>query len=237
MGKTLLHLFIFLLVMSPLFQKNMIGSELEDIVDIVTHHDLEIDEWQVTIKEKMPLPEAEEVIKKLDSTDAMIKKEDKHRVGYSLTDRHKNSDLVETYDIILPQHSNGEAEVIAVLKAGVWNEEVEENYRQWQHLMLSDIFKKDYRSYTCLITEFNAIITNDHLLNYIMEKLEIQHFQTQNDTTEKSMLESIYYGYTPLWNQKVNGMDKPTNIQLAVTKNDVGARKFIIGTPILINEY
>lgn len=237
MGKTILHLFIFSLLISPSFEKNITVNELEDIVDIVNHHELEIDEWQVTIKEKIPLPDAKKIMNKLDGTESIVKEEDKHRVSYSMINRHMDSHLVETYDIILPQHSTGEAEVIAVLKAEVWNEEVEENYRQWQHLMLSEVFTKDYRSYTCLMTEFNAIITNDHLLNYIMEKLEIQHFQTQNDTNKNSTLESIYYGYTPLWNQKVNGMDKPTNIQMAVTKNDIGARKFIIGTPILINEY
>src|SRR5699024_12270572 len=75
------------------------------------------------------------------------------------------------------------------------------------------------------------------VLNYISKELEIKHEQTQIDNHEKSALDKIIYGYTPLWSQKINIMNNPTNVQIAVTSNEKGMVNFTVGTPILINEY
>src|SRR5699024_11268492 len=87
---------------------------------------------------------------------------------------------------------------------------------------MNDIFTPSARIYTCLTTEFNGIINADYVLNYISKELEIKHEQTQIDNHEKSALDKIIYGYTPLWSQKINIMNNPTNVQIAVTSNEKG---------------
>lgn len=211
-------------------------GEVEDLVHIMKNNNLKIDEWQVTIKEKVERDKKQDIINNIKENGNYTRKERENSVLYTFEDSHIYSESVETYNVLISKNKSDDIEIIAEFKGYTWNEKLNTNYEKWLRKM-NDIFTPSARIYTCLTTEFNGIINADYVLNYISKELEIKHEQTQIDNHEKSALDKIIYGYTPLWSQKINIMNNPTNVQIAVTSNEKGMVKFTVGTPILINEY
>lgn len=232
---------IVLALMTAILSGSMTGGkitqgEVEDLVHIMKNNNLKIDEWQVTIKEKVERDKKQDIINNIKENGNYTRKERENSVLYTFEDSHIYSESVETYNVLISKNKSDDIEIIAEFKGYTWNEKLNTNYEKWLRKM-NDIFTPSARIYTCLTTEFNGIINADYVLNYISKELEIKHEQTQIDNHEKSALDKIIYGYTPLWSQKINIMNNPTNVQIAVTSNEKGMVKFTVGTPILINEY
>ena len=232
---------IVLALMTAILSGSMTGGkitqgEVEDLVHIMKNNNLKIDEWQVTIKEKVERDKKQDIINNIKENGNYTRKERKNSVLYTFEDSHIYSESVETYNVLISKNKSDDIEIIAEFKGYTWNEKRNTHYEQWLRKM-NDIFTPSARIYTCLTTEFNGIINADYVLNDISKELEIKHEQTQIDNHEKSTLDKIIYGYTPLWSQKINIMNNPTNVQIAVTSNEKGMVKFTVGTPILINEY
>ena len=232
---------IVLALMTAILSGSMTGGkitqgEVEDLVHIMKNNNLKIDEWQVTIKEKVERDKKQDIINNIKENGNYTRKERKNSVLYTFEDSHIYSESVETYNVLISKNKSDDIEIIAEFKGYTWNEKRNTHYEQWLRKM-NDIFTPSARIYTCLTTEFNGIINADYVLNDISKELEIKHEQTQIDNHEKSALDKIIYGYTPLWSQKINIMNNPTNVQIAVTSNEKGMVKFTVGTPILINEY
>jgi len=232
---------IVLALMTAILSGSMTGGkitqgEVEDLVHIMKNNNLKIDEWQVTIKEKVERDKKQDIINNIKENGNYTRKERENSVLYTFEDSHIYSESVETYNVLISKNKSDDIEIIAEFKGYTWNEKRNTHYEQWLRKM-NDIFTPSARIYTCLTTEFNGIINADYVLNDISKELEIKHEQTQIDNHEKSTLDKIIYGYTPLWSQKINIMNNPTNVQIAVTSNEKGMVKFTVGTPILINEY
>src|SRR5690625_5298054 len=232
---------IVLAFMTAILSGSMTGGkitqgEVEDLVHIMKNNNLKIDEWQVTIKEKVERDKKQDIINNIKENGNYTRKERENSVLYTFEDSHIYSESVETYNVLISKNKSDDIEIIAEFKGYTWNEKRNTHYEQWLRKM-NDIFTPSARIYTCLTTEFNGIINADYVLNDISKELEIKHEQTQIDNHEKSALDKIIYGYTPLWSQKINIMNNPTNVQIAVTSNEKGMVKFTVGTPILINEY
>src|SRR5699024_615298 len=213
------------------------GKQLEDIAEIVLNNDLKNEELEVTTKEKVDQEQGKDIINKLKKSFSLTKKENQNSIIYSFTNGQITSEIVERYNVIIPKKHNNEVEVIAVLKGDTWNSDVKTNYNQSYNWMITELFTDISLSYTCLTTAFNGIIDYNYVSCYIREILNVQNFKTQIDKNENSMLDTVVYGYTPLWSQKVTVKDIPMNLQMATIKDEIGAVKFILGTPILINEY
>jgi len=211
-------------------------GEIEDLVHIMKMNELNIEEWEVTIKEKIKKDKKQALVNNIKENGNYTRKERENSVLYTFEDSHIYSKSVETYNVLIPKNKSDDIELIAEFKGYTWNEKLNTNYKKWLRKM-NDIFTPPARIYTCLTTEFNGIINADNVLNYISKELEIKHEQTQIDKNEKSTLDKIIYGYTPLWSQKINIRNNPTNIQIAVKSSEKGMVKFTVGTPILINEY
>ncbi|MBU5465275.1 YwmB family TATA-box binding protein [Virgibacillus sp. MSJ-26] len=237
MRKLLLLNLIAILLSSPLTTVEISTNDVEDMIDIVVNNDLEIDEWEVTIKEKVNMNKKQDIIEEIKINDEYTRKENENSVLYTFEDSHNYSETVEIYNVLVPKNKSDDIEIVAVFKGYTWNEETKTNYTKWLRAMMNNVFTKSARKYTCLTTEFSGIINADYVLNYINEKLDIEHKQTQIDKNKNSTLDKVIYGYTPLWSQEVSIMDEPTNVQIAVITNEMGLTKFSIGTPILINEY
>lgn len=232
---------IVLALITAILSGSMTGGkitqgEIEDLVHIMKNNNLKIDEWQITIKEKVERDKKQDIINNIKENGNYTRKERKNSVLYTFEDSHIYSESVETYNVLISKNKSDDIEIIAEFKGYTWNKKLNTNYEKWLRKM-NDIFTPSARIYTCLTTEFNGIINADYVLNDISKELEIKHEQTQIDNHEKSTLDKIIYGYTPLWSQKINIMNNPTNVQIAVTSNEKGMVKFTVGTPILINEY
>src|SRR5699024_8859159 len=154
MRKLLFLNLIVILLSSPITTAEINTNDVEDMIDIVVNNDLEIDKWEVTVKEKVNMNKKQDIIKKIKIKDEYTMKENENSVLYTFEDSHNYSESVETYNVLVPKNKSDDIEIIAVFKGYTWNEEIKTNYTKWLRTMMNDVFTKSARKYTCLTTEF-----------------------------------------------------------------------------------
>src|SRR5690625_546956 len=108
------------------------------MIDIVVNNDLEIDKWEVTVKEKVNMNKKKDIIKKIKIKDEYTMKENENSVLYTFEDSHNYSESVETYNVLVPKNKSDDIEIIAVFKGYTWNEEIKTNYTKWLRTMMKD---------------------------------------------------------------------------------------------------
>ena len=72
-----------------------------------------------------------------------------------------------------------------------------------------------------------------------MRYFDLHDVEKQFDKNRKlkNSVNKVIYGYTPLWENKIIINNKQKNLQVAIEMDGKGSTEYIIGTPILINEY
>src|SRR5699024_4191720 len=138
-------------------------DEIKNINNIIKYNNLKIDEWQITIKEKVERDKKQDIINNIKENGNYTRKERKNSVLYTFEDSHIYSESVETYNVLISKNKSDDIEIIAEFKGYTWNEKLNTNYEKWLRKM-NDIFTPSARIYTCLTTEFNGIINADYVL-------------------------------------------------------------------------
>lgn len=228
---------LFLFITTNTMAQDIGSDELVDIASFVTNHELKVDQWEVTMKEKIDKGSIPSIIKTLSASYTVKKTADKNSVKYFFTDAHNSADVTVFYNVIIPKDGRYNAELTAVIAGSGWDESVKSGYKKKQDLISHQLFTESVKTYTCLTTQDDAIIDSDSFLREFAYYLNLQHEETQFDTVRNSTHEKVIYGYTSLWNQKFSINGTKMNVQIAVTNGDNGNPKYTIGTPILINEY
>lgn len=213
------------------------NDELIKIAAIVTENNLSVEKWQVTIKERISRDEANSIIKQLKNSYFGTTSEDENIIKYSFSDVQKTNSIVESYKVIKPKNDKYNATVISVIQGDDWNQSIKEEYQTAMLSLPSFLFTKDADKFACLTTDKSDTMSGDNFFDKLTRILDIQHISTQYDSVEKSNHGKMYYGYTPLWNQKFMINGNPMNVHMAINKGENGMEQFTIGTPILINEY
>ncbi|MFD2044434.1 YwmB family TATA-box binding protein [Ornithinibacillus salinisoli] len=235
MKKTVLISIFILLISNNVMAQETYTDELIDMATIVQKSDLDIDSWQVILKEKMDKPSVEKVIQELKNSYLFTRTEDENSIKYSFRDAHNSGEVIERYSAVIPKNPLYQAEIIAVLEGDSWNNTSEADYKEKVNALQRQYFTKYVQIFACLTTSDDAIIKSDYFLSKFDEELDLQHIRKQDDTVLKDR--KIIYGYTSQWKNKMTIVDKPVNIQIVVEKTDEDNEKYTIGTPILINEY
>ncbi len=214
-------------------------EEMTALAAMVSDSELKVENWEVTMKEQMSKDKIKMLLGKLEAKNSQIDTgdESENSIKYSFGHIHKNTNITETYNVVIPKDDKYQAQFIVVIKGKYWNESIKRDYLKRVEMIQNDFFSEDSTKFACLTTTLSGKIDSVYFIKQMKEKLHLQSMTEQNDTVENSMLKKIVYGYTPLWNQKITIMDKPMNLQLAFTENENGKTKLTIGTPILITEY
>ncbi|BAC14929.1 hypothetical protein [Oceanobacillus iheyensis HTE831] len=212
-------------------------DEMIALGNFATEQQLEIENWQVTIKESVSVVKAEKSIELLKNEYSYEKKSTEKSIIYLFKNDHKTNGLDVLYKVILPTESSSQAEVIALFEGADWSEEVKESYLITKNEIVHKLFTKLAQSYTCLTSVDNDIINGDVFIEKAINYFNLRHTTTQYDNIAKSTIKKSFYGYTDLWDAFYSVDNKPINVQIAIIEDEAGNEKYTIGTPILIHEY
>ncbi|SDQ13359.1 YwmB family TATA-box binding protein [Virgibacillus salinus] len=214
-------------------------EEMSALASTLTGSDMEVENWEVTIKEQMSKDRVKQLIKKLKTKNSQMvtSKEAENSIKYSFGYINKKTNINETYNIVIPKDDKYQAQFTVVLEGNSWNKSIKKDYLNRLESVQYDFFSDNSTKFACITTTLSGKLGSVYFLNRIKESLNLQNIDEQSDTVENSMLTKVVYGYTPLWDQKITIMDKPMNLQLAFKDIENGKTKLTIGTPILITEY
>lgn len=211
-------------------------SELEQLASIVMDNKLDISSWQVVNKEKLTKNKLELMLETLKSKYTYNTEENKQIIKYSFRGNIEK-EMNIFYEIIIPKNNQEKGQLVVTVKGTTLNEKTLLNYKNIINPIKDLYFTPFVKVYTCLNTNNNDIIKTVDFLSNLGQQLELIHTFSQTDKVEQSPHEKIIYGYTPLWNQKIQVDERLINIQIAIKRTDNEQFNFLIGTPILINEY
>jgi|GEM_PF-4504420 len=236
--KGLIHIIIiclfFMITSSANGQKT---DELIVLTGLIVDSGLQIDEWTVTIKEKMPTTEAKQLLKSIGTTHNISKTETDELIKYQAVQIKEENDFTNTYELAISKNEPLVSDVSATIRGESWDDDIEAHYKEYSDKIRQKNFTENSRVYTCISTRDSDIINFVYIIEQITRKLDLENVSTQTDTINNSPHKQFIYGYTALWEEKIVVKTVPTNIQIVVESAENGKENMIIGTPILINEY
>ncbi|MDM8102840.1 MULTISPECIES: YwmB family TATA-box binding protein [Oceanobacillus] len=212
-------------------------DEMQDLGAFAMSNDWNIDFWEVTMKEQMAAEEAQHLVQQLEATYTLQEDKDENRIKYTFESRHKEDPFYVIYNVILPVDKEELAEVIVVMHGTDWNNQISQKYQKEKRAVQKNYLTKETQLYTCLSIQDSDIMNHDVILNEAATYFNIEHISTKNDNIENSRIEKSTYGYTKTWEQFYFMENDPKNVQITTVADRQGEKSFMIGTPILINEY
>lgn len=213
-------------------------DELLQMASILTSHHLDIAKWEVTIKENISTHKIDSFIHDIKDSELVTVREDEHKIIYEIVYQRSEQDQISyELQLVVPKNSEFKAELLGVIQGSTWNETISNEYKAIRDLLLERYFTNTAKKYTCLRTHNDDIIKTADFLKRLKKSFHLKQESTQIDTSQNDIHNKIIYGYTDLWKQKIVINNQPMNVQLVIKKIDDGNSHFIVGTPILINEY
>ncbi|WP_047983778.1 YwmB family TATA-box binding protein [Ornithinibacillus californiensis] len=228
---------IILFFTNTVIAKESDSNELIDIATMILENNLQIQEWEVTMKEHRDATHLQEMVQDLSNSYSVTKHENENSIIYSVKDTHKEGTINVNYNVIFPKDNRYESELVITINGSSWDENIESSYVNLMSVLTGKFFTDNIKIFSCMSTRASAIIKNDNIVENITEKLKISHKETYNDTLKPTKDAEYIYGYSPLWGQKITIQDKPVNVQIVSQTLGSGDVQLTIGTPILINEY
>lgn len=235
MKQTLIILLLSLFISQE--TSTLIGQELIDLNRFIEAYNFEKTDWSMTMKEKITSPDTlQNTIDQLSARYKQTKIEKNDTEIYDYEDIYDVDHMTISLKVVV--HDNqSTGEIIAVITGSGEHSEMLPNDIKTLQAINKTYFTKRSHVYTCLSIEDNGIIKSDDFFNKVKEKFNLTHIQTQNDKIEVNTHKKVFYGYTPVWKEKLTIKDEPMNLQVVIDGSDSAKQKIIIGTPILINEY
>jgi hypothetical protein len=225
---------LFLLLSNTVFAMDKDEYELIDIANILKDSNLEVDSWEVTMKEYQEPAQLEELLQELRLSHSVTKKENENSIIYLVSDTHNMGNINVKYSVIFPKEKQYKSELVVSIKGSSWSESEYMNLLSSIH---DKYFTDDIRIFSCMSARTNDIMKTGYVVENFTKNLKLRHIDTQKDTLNSTRNVEIKYGYTSLWGQKITIQDKPVNVQIVTKSLANGDVQYIIGTPILINEY
>ncbi|MBP1948848.1 YwmB family TATA-box binding protein [Virgibacillus litoralis] len=238
MKKIVLMVIILLLTTGAAVSKKQ-QDEMTALASTLVGSDMEVEDWEVIIKEQVSKDKVKLLIEKLKTKNSQLvtSEDDENSIKYSFGNIYKNNQFSETYNVVIPKNTKHQAQFTVVIKGSSWNKSIEKEYLKQVKSIKNDFFTDNSTKFACLTTTLSGKLGSVYFIKRMKKSLNLQNIDEQSDTVENSMLNKVVYGYTPLWDQKITIMDKPMNLQLAFKDIENGKTKLTIGTPILITEY
>ncbi len=215
------------------------SNEIDPLIkftEVAEEDQLEINSWEVLIKETKQIKNREAYVNKFRNQQLITMTKDENSINYIFEERNNNAIQIN-YQLVLPLHSDEQAELIIAISGNEWNEKIKENYTKIAADLKKEKFTSKAKTFACIEFIEGGTIGDRMIIDSFLSSLEVVHMKVQNDTVQSSRLKNVIYGYTPLWKESFDLEGIPLNLQIAVTELETGDLKYTIGTPILINEY
>lgn len=196
------------------------------------------DNWEVTRKETKKVDNQQNFVNNFRMYELKAIAKDNNSINYLFEETFASSkEITVQYSIVIPKAKPEEIELTAVLKGEKWDEEIKEKYLEMTKKMDKKLFSTDEKRFTCVELIVDDTMENRMIIEPFATALELVNIDVQYDHLQNSMLNHIYYGYTPLWDHYIAIEDTRLNLQIAITELENEELSYKIGTPILITEY
>lgn len=226
-------MFLFMTSITP-------DPELDELIalsEISTAHNLIIEAWTVTIKEKMSTDQIQQKLAILKKEYPIEVMEDKNVIKYFIEPDYSVKNISVSFTVTIPKDKQYTTELVATIIGDNLNEVTLKEYQHILNKMENIYFTKRSKVFACLTTTKSVMITSDVFSRKLSEQLELRYVSTQSETIKETLHNETIYGYTALWNNEILLKDNPLNIQVVIQNTENQKQKIIIGTPILITEY
>ena len=224
-----------LIIGTGAYPQEMTGAHatLMQFASFAADKQLEVNDWTITMKEKITRNEAESIKQKLQKyfeEPVVINESTMNAEKYTISDSQKNEDIVETYSMIFPENKQSNVEMVYTVEGegkpslrNLKQNEIKEETRRF--------FSKNVTIFTCVKATYDGII--DDVLVY--EKFEAAFNVITIDVIDENGWTSRT-GYTKEWDQSIPTKGRLMNSQFA-TRTLGGKTNITIGTPIITAEY
>lgn len=204
--------------------------ELEKLLELAAEQDVNLSNWQITIKENREIEQIDRFIKLLE--------------GYNFS-KDKNSSSTKWQGN--RQEKNGINESILIVRTSQEYNKYQISYTIGSQKSTSDIlflseekvntvtnkfFTENAQYFACIELWKSGIIDIACFLNFVESKFNMSLVEEVKETSLKT-----WTGLTPVWNNELKYDNKEINFQIAIRKQIEDRTTIQIGTPILINEY
>lgn len=235
MKKVILLLTVFFISFQQPIKED--PQPIEFIAQVAEEENLNIKYWQVLMDEKIPRGEFDELMNILESNYSITTLKENNTIKYTMKETDKGIGMNHTFHAVIPSDNLEDVTLQLVIKGTHWDEQTKHRYKDLTKTLQYDYSIQFGRTFTCLKLVDNAIINDGSYDERILKKLNIKNLNEQYDNVHKSTYIAEYYGYTPLWDEKIVVNDEKINVQMVIKETENNHTEIIIGTPIVLNEY
>lgn len=231
---------LILLLFMPHFtmDSNQKADELVELAHVAQDANLEIEEWIMTINEKVNQKRVNQILKKLKKENSnVVTTHSNETKQYVVHEADATHPISITYRLLVPDNKQQLSTFTAEIKGTTQKNFSTKKYRKVNDLVTRTYFSDNANRFACLITKSDDIIKGVVFEEKIKEKLNFTPVFTQTDTVLNSTHNKITYGYIKEWDNKIKLHNHMINVHIVLAGTTSNKQRIIIGTPILINEY
>ncbi|WP_186576602.1 YwmB family TATA-box binding protein [Aquibacillus kalidii] len=209
-------------------------KEVSDITNLLNEQNLDLENWQVIVKEKVDAKSVDEVKKQIEKSypnHSFQTKQMEEATKYILSTQKKDK-INESFILVVPFEKDYAVEVIYTISGDLWNEKINKRYSRKLEEMTNTIFTQNLTKFSCVQTSPSGNISSVYLLNNLQKNLNVQ---TLDNIKEDDF--TVLSGTTPLWESAIPTSDGAMNVQMAAREGLGGKTTITIGTPIITTEY
>lgn len=210
---------------------NPLYSDMDQLARGISKKSGTIIEWSLYTREMIDLSKKDQFIHNLRSqfpewgwTVSSSKDLD------NVTGRMDHDNFRETIKVVTMEKDGGPSYISYEMTGKVWNARISRKTEKILQSRIDELFKSDMFVFSCIKGVFNeddGNLTNDLLRFFHAEEKE-------------ALKEKDFYSISAnssLFSQSISLTKHEMNLQIALRKNETGSTSFVIGTPILTNEY
>ncbi|WP_053218103.1 YwmB family TATA-box binding protein [Virgibacillus senegalensis] len=208
---------------------------IEQLIQLAEQEQIPLEKWQVVMKDELDRNRASKIAKNLANyfpASYINREETSQAVKWVASNLHKQTQLSETFIMIVPKKEHGKVQISYALAGENWSEQTRSIYLAKTMDVTKVLFTPDVKKFACLSMLSNDKMNKVYFFEKFVEKLNVQALDS---IQEKDF--TVLSGYTPYWEQTIPGKDSLMNIQLAAREDAGGNTTMTIGTPIIITEY
>lgn len=207
-------------------------DKLTELINITELEQLDLENWQILIKESFEQDELNAIIGKLVEV-GFNETETLEETESSAINRWERNNEQHTYETVIIVHSSRTERIdVSYQMESIKPIFDEKTVKKQLNQSIGNIFTDASRNYTCVKLVVDDIMNEVSLFEKIIDRLAINNIDSLEE--EDFMVVS---GYTDQWDNAIPVGDSLMNIQLASRKSLGGKITYTIGTPILTTEY
>ncbi|WP_235822776.1 YwmB family TATA-box binding protein [Cytobacillus massiliigabonensis] len=215
--------------------------DLLKIASVLQDENILINEWSLHAREKMEMLDkvkeikdyTEELKQQFPDWDWSEQSKEGHFEAVAIFEHGSETETIKILSTPIKGHF--QTYVIYEVKGQGWDQKAEESFSKRMTNRITDIFRGNATTFSCIKGEFNDKI--DKTL-----PLEIKHLLAVFKAKEVEALEEDAFisssAYSTMFSESVEAGEKEINLQLGIRNQGMGGKTtIVVGTPIITIEY